>query len=55
MSTTAWTVSVQQPFGDHKVWITYGTAGAGSAPTDRRRSMPGPNRLGLSGCPGPKS
>jgi predicted porin len=28
---TAWTLSVQQPFGDHKVWITYGSAGAGSA------------------------
>ncbi len=27
----------------------------GSAPTDRRRSMPGPNRLGVSGWPGPKS
>ncbi|MDR3671284.1 MAG: porin [Holophaga sp.] len=28
---TAWTVSVQQPFGDHKVWATFGTAGDGSA------------------------
>ncbi len=28
---------------------------AGSAPTARRRSIPGPNRFGVSGCPGPKS
>ena len=24
-------------------------------PSSRMRSMPGPNRLGVSGCPGPKS
>jgi predicted porin len=28
---SAWTVSVQQPFGAHKAWITYGSAGQGSA------------------------
>jgi predicted porin len=28
---TAWTVSVQQGFGDNKVWITCGSAGKGSA------------------------
>jgi predicted porin len=28
---TAWSLSVQQPLGDHKVWITYGSAGQGSA------------------------
>ena len=27
----------------------------GSAPTDRRRSIPGPKRSGVSGWPGPKS
>ena len=27
----------------------------GSAPTERRRSIPGPNRRGVSGWPGPKS
>ena len=30
-------------------------ASPGTAPTWRRRSMPGPNRRGVSGWPGPKS
>lgn len=28
---SAWTVSVQQPLGAHKLWATYGSAGQGSA------------------------
>jgi hypothetical protein len=30
-------------------------ASPGSAPSSRSRSIPGPNRLGVSGCDGPKS